>query len=250
MYTEACAPSSRNPGLSVHNRRITYLLGPCPGGPRHDGIDYANSRNRPSWPKPPRNYASTPSDSASPILVSLRLFLSPSFSLFLSAFSLFPHFFYLLFYSHSMPSLRPSLNLYTLSHPSSSTKDYSHFIASSFSFCFLSFLLLSSVPLFLSLLCNQNSNNLLRNCFDCSSIWVTTGYSQLCVGIDHLAIHWLHFSGRKGKGRRQVNREAVSSYLRRTLRILSIGDPVTIWPISSNISTINRGSIKLHNMIS
>lgn len=82
MYTEARAPSSRNSDLSVHNRRITYLLGPCPGGPRHDGIDYANSRNRPSWPKPPRNYASTPSDSVSSILVSLCLFLSPSFSLF------------------------------------------------------------------------------------------------------------------------------------------------------------------------
>lgn len=82
MHTGARAPPSRNPDLSVHNRRITYLLGPCPGGPRHDGIDYANSRNRPSWPKPPRNYASTPSDSAS-LSPSLSIFFSPPpFTLF------------------------------------------------------------------------------------------------------------------------------------------------------------------------
>lgn len=83
MHTGARAPPSRNPDLSVHNRRITYLLGPYPGGPRHDGIDYANSWNWPSWPKPPRNYASTPSDSAS---LSPSLFILPFPLLSLSFF--------------------------------------------------------------------------------------------------------------------------------------------------------------------
>lgn len=83
-----------SPGISIFrfNRRITYLLGTCPGGPRHDGIDYANSRNRPSWLKPLRNYASTPLDWGLSIFVprifpslsvlsrsfNLPLFLSPS----------------------------------------------------------------------------------------------------------------------------------------------------------------------------
>lgn len=91
MHTGVRAPPSRNPDLSVHNRRITYLLGPYPGGPRHDGIDYANSRNRPSWPKPPQNYASTPSDSAS---------LSPSLSVFSSFL-----FFSLSFFQSTLLSL-------------------------------------------------------------------------------------------------------------------------------------------------
>lgn len=232
MHTGARAPPSRNPDLSVHNRRITYLLGPCPGGPRHDGIDYANSRNRPSWPKPPRNYASTPSDSAS-LSPSLSIFFSPLLSL---SFSFGPLFwtFSLLLYSHSVPSLRPSLNLYTLPRLSSSIKDCSRSIAQSVLLPPPPFSPLPrSVPLSLGLLCNQNNNNLLRNCFDCSSIWVITGYPWLYVGpfSDPPAA----FLGTKGE------REAVSSYLRCTLRIRSMGDALAARPISSNdISSINR----------
>lgn len=125
-----------SPGIPIFrfNRRITYLLGPCPGGPRHDGIDYANSRNRPSWLKPLRNYASTPSDwglsiSVPHISLSLRpfnppLFLSPP----LFALRVLPLSFF--------------LNLYTLSHPSCpsllfsecAVHRHSHSIASSILF--------------------------------------------------------------------------------------------------------------------
>lgn len=105
MHTGVRAPPSRNPDLSVHNRRITYLLGPYPGGPRHDGIDYANSRNRPSWPKPPWNYASTPSDSAS---------LSPSLSVFSSSLLSLSFFQSTLSSPLSFPSSSLSLPLFAL----------------------------------------------------------------------------------------------------------------------------------------
>lgn len=125
MHTGVRAPPSRNPDLSVHNRRITYLLGPYPGGPRHDGIDYANSRNRPSWPKPfrimlpllqirslyPRLFPSSPLPSFLSLPLSVHSFdpsLFPPSSLSHSSFIRTPY------------SFRPSLNLYTLSCPSSS----------------------------------------------------------------------------------------------------------------------------------
>lgn len=124
MHTGARAPPSRNPDLSVHNRRITYLLGPCPGGPRHDGIDYANSRNRPSWPKPPRNYASTPSDSAS---------LSPSLSIFFSP----PPFTLFFFWTALLNLLSPPLfalralpsSFFKLIHPLSSFLEHQRLLS-------------------------------------------------------------------------------------------------------------------------
>lgn len=170
MHTGARAPPSRNPDLSVHNRRITYLLGPCPGGPRHDGIDYANSRNRPSWPKPPRNYASTPSDSAS---------LSPSLSIFFSP----PPFTLFFFWTALLNLLSPPLfalralpsSFFKLIHPSlvfprASKTALVLSRSRSSSLRLLSLLFPAPYPYPLGLLCNQNNNNLLRNCFDCSSI--------------------------------------------------------------------------------
>jgi len=205
MHTGVRAPPSRNLDLSVH-RRIIYLLGPCPGGPRHDEIDYANSRNRPSWPKPSRNYASTPSDSAS-LSPSLSIFFSPLLPLlFLSFFwTALSNFFSLpLLLSPPLFALRalPS-SFFKLIHPLSSFLEHQRLLSRrrSFFLYLFSLLLPPFVSSSLSLLRNQNNNNLLWNCFDCSSIWVTTGYPRLCVGIDHLAIHRLRFSGRKGKGR-------------------------------------------------
>lgn len=105
------------------------------------------------------------------------------------------------------------------------------------------------IPLLLSLLCNQNNNNLLRNCFDCSSIWVTTGYPRLCVGIDHLVIHRLRFSGRKGEreaaGEQGGDFELSPLYTSYTLYRWSRCDSDQYYRISR---LINRRNIKSCNV--
>lgn len=118
MHPGARVPLPESRSFSRLNRRITYLLGPCPGGPRHDGIDYANSRNRPSWLKPLRNYASTPSDSAYlsvSFSLPLCLFLSFSLSLFRPALLCLLSFSSPLFAFHALPSF-----FFKLIHPLSS----------------------------------------------------------------------------------------------------------------------------------
>lgn len=73
----ATLPESRS--LGSQPTYYLFIRTVCPGGPRHDGIDYANSRNRPSWPEPPRNYASTPSRFGLSLSPSLAPSLSHSF---------------------------------------------------------------------------------------------------------------------------------------------------------------------------
>lgn len=190
--------SGAPPGIQIFrfNRRITYLLGRCPGGPRHDGIDYANSRNWPSWLKPLWNYASTPWDSTSFSLPP------PPLSLSLSIRSFNPSLFsFLLYHHHTFRS-----SFFNLIHPLSSFLPfiYHEWIRRNSR----SFAPSPLIPFLLpfGLLCNQNNNNLLRNRFDCSSIRVTADCPWLYVDIDHLVIHGLRSWGR------QIGRCAVKRF--------------------------------------